>query len=86
MLGDDDDCIVTLSNFKKTDEVVYPNGFHIGFNQPSREAVDAVRARLDGDGIAVGKVNDFHGAWTFYFKAPGGIPVEVFHQYAGFGA
>jgi catechol 2,3-dioxygenase-like lactoylglutathione lyase family enzyme len=24
---------------------------------------------------------EFHGAWTFYFRAPGGFLVEVMHQH-----
>ena len=24
--------------------------------------------------------HEFHGGWTFYFRAPGGFLVEVFHQ------
>ena len=82
VLSDESGCIVALSNFKKGDAVVYPSGFHIGFMQPSREAVDAIHARLSGDGIAVGPCKEFHGAWTFYFKAPGGFTVEVGHQQA----
>ena len=85
VLTDDDDCLVTLSNFKKTDDVVYPGGFHIGFMQSSRAAVDAMHARLSGDGITVGPCKKFHGAWTFYVKAPGGFTVEVGHQETMFG-
>ncbi len=81
VLVDESDCFVTLSNFKKTDEVVYPNGFHIGFMQTTREAVDAIFERLRGDGHHVGRPKEFHGAWTFYFKAPGGFTIEVGHQH-----
>ncbi|HMF19607.1 MAG TPA: hypothetical protein VKE98_20540 [Gemmataceae bacterium] len=24
--------------------------------------------------------HEFHGAWTFYLRAPGGFLVEIFHQ------
>ncbi len=85
VLADESDCIIALSNFKKGDAIVYPNGFHIGFMQPSREAVDAIHARLAGDGIEVGPRKTFHGAWTFYFKAPGGFTVEVGHQHETLG-
>ena len=81
VLADEDGCIVSLSNFKKTDAVVYPNGFHIGFMQASRAAVDALHGRLEGDGHPVGPRKEFHGAWTFYFKAPGGFTIEVGHQF-----
>ena len=80
VLADESGCIVALSNFKKGDAVVYPGVFHIGFMQSSREAVDALHARLSGDGIEVGPRKEFHGAWTFYFKAPGGFTIEVGHQ------
>ena len=86
VLTDESDCIITLSNFKKSDAVVYPNAFHIGFMQPSREAVDAIHDRLARDGIEVGPCKTFHGAWTFYLKAPGGLTIEIGHQYAMPGA
>ena len=81
LLTDEIGCMVALSNFKKSDVVAYPPTFHVGFMQPSREAVDAIHTRLSGDGIAVGPRKEFHGAWTFYFKAPGGFTIEVGHQY-----
>lgn len=81
VLADESQCIVTLSNFKRANEIVYPNGFHIGFMQRTREQVDAIFERLRGDGYEPGPRKHFHGAWTFYFKAPGGFTIEVGHQY-----
>jgi len=77
VLADESDCVVTLSNFNKASDVSYPNAFHVGFIQPSREAVDVIHLRLQDDGHAVGPCKEFHGAWTFYFKAPGGFTIEV---------
>jgi lactoylglutathione lyase len=79
--ADESDCIVSLSNFKKADEVVYPNGFHIGFFQRSRDAVDTIWERLRRDEHDVSSRKEFHGAWTFYFKAPGGFTIEVGYQH-----
>ena len=84
-MTDEGGSIITLSNFKKSEAVVYPGAFHVGFMQPTREAVDAIHARLAGDGIKVGPRKEFHGAWTFYFDAPGGFTVEVGHQYIALG-
>jgi lactoylglutathione lyase len=77
VLVDESDCVITLSNFNKATDVSYPNAFHIGFMQPSREVVDAIHSRLQDDGYAVGPCKEFHGAWTFYFKSPGGFTIEV---------
>lgn len=60
--------------------VEYPKGFHVGFHQDSKEAVDEMYKKLKDAGVAVQEPKDYHGAWTFYVKAPGGYFVEVFHQ------
>jgi catechol 2,3-dioxygenase-like lactoylglutathione lyase family enzyme len=80
VLMDDSGFVLALSNFEKATEVSYPGAFHVGFNQDSREQVDAMYDRLKADGLASKPPHEFHGAWTFYFHAPGGFLVEVFHQ------
>jgi len=60
--------------------VEYPAGFHIGFMQKSREAVDEIYKDLKSGGVAVEQPKEYHGAWTFFVRAPGGYFVEVFHQ------
>lgn len=60
--------------------VEYPAGFHIGFMQDSREAVDEIYKELKSGGVGVEQPKDYHGAWTFFVRAPGGYFVEVFHQ------
>jgi lactoylglutathione lyase len=60
--------------------IEYPAGFHIGFHQDSKEAVDEMYKKLKEGGVAVEKPQEYHGAWTFYVRAPGGYYVEVFHQ------
>ncbi len=83
VLVDDTGFIFTLSNFDKATEVEYPGAFHIGFMQDSREQVDEMFARLKFAGLDMEPPREFHGAWTFYFRAPGGFLVEVGHQYRG---
>jgi catechol 2,3-dioxygenase-like lactoylglutathione lyase family enzyme len=60
--------------------IVYPAGFHIGFHQDSKEAVDEIYKKLQAAKVEVNEPKDYHGAWTFFAKAPGGFYVEVFHQ------
>lgn len=79
-LVDDAGLFLALNNFSQTQEVAYPKWFHIGFAQESDEQVNEIHARLKRGGLAVGEPKNFHGAWTFYFEAPGGIMVEVLHQ------
>ena len=83
VMRDDGDMVFVINRFGKPDGFAYPESFikhHVGFIQTSREDVDAVHARLRADGVDVQQPRDFHGAWTFYFKAPGGYYVEVATQ------
>jgi catechol 2,3-dioxygenase-like lactoylglutathione lyase family enzyme len=80
VLVDESGFVLTLNNFDKAGEVVYPGAFHVGFRQDSREQVDALYQRLKAGGFDMKPPHEFHGAWTFYFRAPGGFLVEVFHQ------
>jgi catechol 2,3-dioxygenase-like lactoylglutathione lyase family enzyme len=81
VLMDESGFVLTLANFDKVDKVEYPGAFHIGFMQESREQVDEIYRRLTSDGIDAKPPREFHGAWTFYLHAPGGIMVEVGHQH-----
>lgn len=78
---DENGSLIALSNFSENDDFKYPGTFHIGFNLSSREKVDAMHDRMTTDGLKIGKLIEFHGAWTFYVNAPGGFIIEVFHQY-----
>ena len=80
VLTDDAGFALTLSNLDATTQVAYPPGFHIGFMQDSRERVDAIYERLKSSGFDVEAPREWHGAWTFYFRAPGGFDIEVLHQ------
>lgn len=80
ILSDGAGMAFALSNLEGVDHVEYPKWFHIGFYQPDDATVDAIHARLKAEGVEVGERKEFHNAWTFYTKAPGGYLVEVFHQ------
>jgi catechol 2,3-dioxygenase-like lactoylglutathione lyase family enzyme len=81
VLVDDTGFVLTLNNFDKAHRVEYPGAFHIGFMQDNREKVDEIYKRLTCAGFDAEPPREFHGAWTFYFRAPGGFLVEVGHQY-----
>jgi lactoylglutathione lyase len=81
VMVDDSRFVLTFNNFDKSAEVSYPGAFHIGFMQDSREKVDAIFERLRADGFDPQSPREFHGAWTFYFKAPGDFTVEVGYQH-----
>jgi catechol 2,3-dioxygenase-like lactoylglutathione lyase family enzyme len=83
VLVDESGFVLSLNNFGKAEEVVYPGAFHVGFRQDSREQVDAFYQRLKAGGFNMKAPHEFHGGWTFYFRAPGGFLVEVFHQPGG---
>jgi lactoylglutathione lyase len=63
---------------KKNFDVLFDDEtFHIGFIQATNEDVDEINRRLREDGYDVEPPSRQHGAWTFYFEAPGGFTVEV---------
>jgi catechol 2,3-dioxygenase-like lactoylglutathione lyase family enzyme len=89
MLYDDQRMVLTLIKARADDRdtsesatgrparVRYPSSFHIGFIVESRERVDQINQQLRNDGMEVDAPAHLHGAWTFYFTAPGGFTVEV---------
>jgi len=77
VLFDDDDLVLTLIGVGRSKTVSYPETFHIGFMQPTEADVDEVNRRLREDGFDVAEPSRQHGAWTFYFRAPGGFTIEV---------
>ena len=79
VLRDESGSILTLSNFNKATDVTYPEDFHIGFIQNSREDVNAINQRLKDDGFDVEAPHISHGSWTFYFRIPGAVLIEVLH-------
>ena len=72
--------LLTLSNFNKATRVDYPEGFHVGFIQESPERVNEINKVLKGDGFDVEAPRNFHGSWTFYFRAPGGFTIEILSE------
>ena len=78
-LSDDNGMVLSLTNMKlgKESEVKYPATFHVGFIQESEERVNEINLRLKADGFNVPPPSKQHGAWTFYFLAPGGFTIEV---------
>jgi lactoylglutathione lyase len=75
--GRPDDRDTTDAGAGKPPRVRYPSSFHIGFIVESRERVDQINQQLRDDGIQADAPAHLHGAWTFYFTAPGGFTVEV---------
>ena len=81
VMQDDDGMVLVLNDFaRKRGDFAYPRDldvFHVGFIRETREEVNAVQARLVEDGWDAPAPREYHGAWTFYFKAKGGYFVEV---------
>jgi lactoylglutathione lyase len=81
VLVDETGFVLTLNNLDGVSKVEYPGAFHIGFMQGSAQAVDEMYERLKAGGFDPEPPKEFHGAWTFYLRAPGGFLVEVGHQH-----
>ncbi|MBP2000185.1 catechol-2,3-dioxygenase [Paenibacillus shirakamiensis] len=77
---DDDGFLLNLMLGK---EINYPESFHVGFPQDTKEDVDALNQRLQADGYEVNEPSEMHGSYTFYLKAPGGITLEAYTQLDG---
>lgn len=81
IMQDDDGLVLIVNHFEsKLDGFDYPRQLdilHVGFIQESREAVDAMYARLNEDGWETQAPHETHGAWSFYFRAKGGYFIEV---------
>ena len=61
--------------------VTYPPGLHIGFLQPSDEAVHAAYRRLADAGLPLPSAPAVsYGCLAFWCQIPGGILVEVSHR------
>lgn len=74
LITDDNGLALSLMEGK---EVSYPGTFHVGFVQESEERVNEINQRLKDDGFEVMPPARLHGAWSFYFDAPGGFMIEV---------
>lgn len=58
----------------------YPDGFHLGFLQPSDAAVHDVHRRLCAAGIDAPAPFVAHGCLQFWMEAPGGVRIEISHR------
>jgi catechol 2,3-dioxygenase-like lactoylglutathione lyase family enzyme len=85
VLLDESGFVLTLNNFEKATEVTYPGIFHVGFMQESRERVDQIHERIKAGGFDVEAPRELHGAWTFFFRAPGNFLIEVGYQHRNMG-
>lgn len=77
--GEYDFTLVLMSEaFNRNGNTTYPEAFHIGFIQESREKVEELYQRLIDGGITVErKPAPMRGVYGFYFRAPGNILTEI---------
>ena len=77
MMADGGGMVLNLSRFDKATEIHYHKDFHVGFLVETREEVDAMHARMTGDGLAPDAPRKFPGRYGFYIPSPGGFMTEV---------
>lgn len=81
ILTSGDGFVLTLMKDKNPQENAYPDGFHVGFLQPDRIAVQDLHTRIQAIGLSVPSPGLIRGsAFGFYVQAPGGVLVEVSSQ------
>jgi lactoylglutathione lyase len=73
-----DDSYTVISIFSNA-RAIYPEGFHFGFAQKSKEEVNTINQRLKEDGFEVEAPSHQHSSWTFNMNIPGGLTIEVLH-------
>ena len=70
--------VLTLMKDKNLREKPYPAGFHVGFLQPNRGAVQHLHARIQAINLPVASPGLMRGStFGFYVQAPGGVLVEI---------
>ena len=73
-MTDDAGSLIALFQAKDAD---YPKIFHIGFMLDTTEEVTEMNDRLREGGFNPEMPREEHGRFTFYFKCPGGVQIEV---------
>lgn len=74
VLRDDGHLVLTLMEHGRH-RASYPKTFHVGFVQPTEDAVQEINDRLREGGYDVPPAGG--ARHTFYFDAPGGFKIEV---------
>jgi len=70
--------VITSHAFNRSNNHSYPDAFHVGFLVNSKQEVDLKYDQLISSGYTTGHApRNMHGAYGFYFNAPGNILVEV---------
>jgi catechol-2,3-dioxygenase len=82
VLRNDEGFVLTLMYDKRmTPEQGYPGIFHVGFLQPTQQAVDQVHEELSARNYMAPKPAKLRRGgpptYGFYYDAPGGVMVEV---------
>ncbi|MFT3697223.1 MAG: VOC family protein [Kofleriaceae bacterium] len=62
---------------QRNDAPAYPDGFHLGFIQPSIADVQAHHERLTNAGVTIGAISSDNRGTRFYLRAPGEILIEI---------
>ena len=82
VLRNSDGFLLTLMYDKRmSPEQGYPGMFHVGFLQPTQQAVDLMHEALSARSYMAPKPTKLQrggsAAYGFYYQAPGGVMVEV---------
>jgi catechol 2,3-dioxygenase-like lactoylglutathione lyase family enzyme len=80
VMSDESGLVLVLSRRQRRGAQEFPGGFHIGFHQPTAEAVQNLYQQLAEAGLAAEPPKEQHGAFCFYLLAPGGVLVEIAHR------
>lgn len=80
--ADGSELVITQITAPPADQSAYPQGFHFGLIQPSREAVYAKHDELTTAGLTPGKINDGFQVWgatwtAFYCPLGDGLEIEI---------
>lgn len=80
--ADGSELVITQIAAPPADQSAYPQGFHFGLIQPSRDAVYAKHDELSAAGLTPGTINDGFEVWgatwtAFYCPLGDGLEIEI---------
>lgn len=81
VLLDEDGFALTISPLPPGEQLVFPTGFHLGFNVDSEDDLYETHRNVVSAGVTISRpMGKLAGAMTFHCLAPGGILVEVAYR------
>jgi lactoylglutathione lyase len=77
ILSGENGFILALNKGGNPEDITYPSRFHVGFIRNTLSEIDEIIVALRNDGLEIEAPQRRHDRWNTYFRAPGGIQIEI---------